>query len=150
LSIIKAISTTKGVPIIFVPLAFIICVSMLKDIVEDYKRHLSDSEENNRKTRVLRNGQFVDCKWRDLRVGNIILVRVIFACVTLQVREDEYFPADVLILKSGGKKGAVYIETKNLDGETNLKFKTAHKDIADDFLTDEMVKFLTHWLIDLD
>lgn len=47
----------------------------------------------------------------------------------------------MLILKSGGKKGAAYIETKNLDGETNLKFKTATKDISDDFQTDEQVRF---------
>lgn len=37
--------------------------------------------------------------------------------------ENEYFPCDVMLLKSSEKKGVAYIETKNLDGETNLKHK---------------------------
>ncbi len=74
LQLIKAISTSKGVPYIFVPLIFIIAVTMLKDIVEDYKRHMSDWEENNKKVKILRDGQFVTGKWKDIRVGNIIKV----------------------------------------------------------------------------
>lgn len=34
----------------------------------------------------------------------------------------------MLILHSSEPKGACYIETKNLDGETNLKHKTACKE----------------------
>ena len=33
------------------------------------------------------------------------------------------------MLNSSGPKGICYIETKNLDGETNLKHKVANKDI---------------------
>lgn len=32
-------------------------------------------------------------------------------------------PADIVILRSSDLKGAVFVETKNLDGETNLKPK---------------------------
>ena len=32
-------------------------------------------------------------------------------------------PADILIVKTSDAKGKCYIETKNLDGETNLKIK---------------------------
>lgn len=35
----------------------------------------------------------------------------------------------MVILHSSDPKGTCYVETKNLDGETNLKMKTAHKDI---------------------
>mmetsp|Transcript_20037 Transcript_20037/g.17117 ORF Transcript_20037/g.17117 Transcript_20037/m.17117 type:complete len:145 (+) Transcript_20037:99-533(+) len=59
LSFIKEISTTDGVPIIWAPLALIVAISALKDIVEDAKRHASDREENNKKTMVLIDGQFV-------------------------------------------------------------------------------------------
>lgn len=32
-------------------------------------------------------------------------------------------PADVILLRSSDPKGSVFVETKNLDGETNLKPK---------------------------
>lgn len=53
------------------------------------------------------------------------------------MNENEFFPADVLILMTSEKKGICYIETKNLDGETNLKRKTAGSKIMDFFLKKE-------------
>lgn len=41
---------------------------------------------------------------------------------------DESFPADLLLINSSTYKGICYIETKNLDGETNLKHKQALKE----------------------
>ena len=46
------------------------------------------------------------------------------------VKEKEYFPCDMIILNSSLPKGICYVETKNLDGETNLKHKQANKDLA--------------------
>jgi len=45
-------------------------------------------------------------------VGNIV-----------KVVEDGFFPADLILLNSPGPKGTLYVETKNLDGETNLKMR---------------------------
>ena len=39
------------------------------------------------------------------------------------------FPADMVILQSSETKGSCYVETKNLDGETNLKTKQAPKEL---------------------
>lgn len=47
-------------------------------------------------------------------------------------------------MKSGGKKGACFIETKNLDGETNLKFKLAMKEISDDFSSEDKMATATN------
>ena len=44
-------------------------------------------------------------------------------------------PSDILILNSSDKKGVCFIETKNLDGETNLKNKNAPKDVWEIFET---------------
>jgi len=43
----------------------------------------------------------------------------------VKINENEFLPADVLVLNTSEKKAACYIETKNLDGETNLKTKSA-------------------------
>jgi phospholipid-transporting ATPase len=74
LQLIKEISTSGGRPLIFIPLTIVITISAIKDIVEDYKRHKSDSEENNKKTLVYRHGKFEACKWRDVRVGDVLKV----------------------------------------------------------------------------
>ncbi|KAI8885265.1 phospholipid-translocating P-type ATPase [Backusella circina FSU 941] len=52
--------------------------------------------------------------WEDVKVGDI-----------LYVRSDDSIPADVIVLSTSEQDGLCYIETQNLDGETNLKIKHA-------------------------
>ena len=47
------------------------------------------------------------------------------------IEQDQFFPSDLIVLKSSNPGGLCYVETKNLDGETNLKHKQAIKDISD-------------------
>jgi len=49
LQVIPAISISNGQPAILAPLGFVVFVSAVKDILEDYKRHKSDNVENSRK-----------------------------------------------------------------------------------------------------
>lgn len=114
---VPQISVTGGIPNILMPLSFVLTVSAIKDLLEDLKRKKSDKEENFRKAKKWENGEWTECRWLDLKVGNIV-----------QIVNDEYFPADLIILTSSDSKGIAYIETKNLDGETNLKHKIAVKD----------------------
>jgi phospholipid-translocating ATPase len=52
--------------------------------------------------------------WKNVRVGDFILVR-----------SDDQIPADIVVLATSDSDGACYVETKNLDGETNLKVRHA-------------------------
>ncbi|KAE8209022.1 hypothetical protein CF327_g6946 [Tilletia walkeri] len=72
--------------------------------VVDYRRHISGQA---RWERTL---------WKKLEVGDVVLLR-----------EDDQVPADIIILNSSDSDGNAYIETKNLDGETNLKVRKALK-----------------------
>lgn len=52
--------------------------------------------------------------WKHLKVGDIV-----------KVHSDEEVPADMVILSTSDAESACFIETKNLDGETNLKPRKA-------------------------
>ena len=52
----------------------------------------------------------------------------------MRVNENEFFPADLVVLNSTEDQGVFYVETKNLDGETNLKLKSVSKDMQGTFL----------------
>ena len=51
----------------------------------------------------------------------------------VKVFEDEFFPSDMVALQSSDPKGGIYVETKNLDGETNLKAKSVYRVLNDDY-----------------
>ena len=56
MELIKPISDSGGVPVMAMPLSFVVGVSMIKDIFEDRKRHKSDKEENLRRSNGIPRG----------------------------------------------------------------------------------------------
>lgn len=52
--------------------------------------------------------------WKSLVVGDFV-----------RIYNDDELPADIIILATSDPDGSCYVETKNLDGETNLKVRSA-------------------------
>uniref|UniRef100_A0A7S0ZD02 Phospholipid-transporting ATPase n=1 Tax=Timspurckia oligopyrenoides TaxID=708627 RepID=A0A7S0ZD02_9RHOD len=94
---------------ILITLSIMIGISGIREVVEDVRRHSQDKKVNNADSFVLGHGE---CKWGAIRVGNII-----------RVNNKEHLPADIVLLSVSSLDGVVFVETKNLDGETNLKRK---------------------------
>ncbi|CAN9106576.1 unnamed protein product [Alternaria alternata] len=103
-----------------VPLGIVLLVSAVKEYIEDYRRKQSDSDLNNSKAQVLKGSTFADTKWVNVAVGDIV-----------RVESEQSFPTDLVLLASSEPEGLCYIETANLDGETNLKIKQAIPETAD-------------------
>jgi len=106
------------------PLVLVLGVSAIKEAFEDFRRYKQDQRINSTLVDVWRRkcdhgnsgvrSGFEGVRWSDLYVGDIVLIQ-----------EGQSFPADLILLQSSGAQGIAYIETANLDGETNLKTKQA-------------------------
>lgn len=117
-------STTIG------PLFIVLSINAIKEIYDDYFRHRSDAVVNSSVVEVVafqpstqlsendtcgsRGGGLPTTKWRDLSVGDIV-----------RVKNNNEFPADIVMISSSDPQGLCFVETANLDGESNLKVKSA-------------------------
>lgn len=141
LQMIPGLSTT-GTYTTIVPLLIFVSISMGKEGIDDLRRYRLDKEENNRRAYVLKPTEevadiinvdavdtspdedperrsiarpkqmWVDTKWVDVKVGDVI-----------KLDRDDSVPADVVLLHAEDPNGIAYIETTALDGESNLKSK---------------------------
>ncbi|XP_056587422.1 phospholipid-transporting ATPase IC [Triplophysa dalaica] len=130
LQIIPQISTLPWYTTL-VPLVLVLGITAIKDLVDDLARHRMDNEINNRKCDVLLNGSFVETRWMHIQVGDVV-----------RLKKNDFIPADIMLLSSSDPNSLCYVETAELDGETNLKFKMGLK-VTDERLQEEnqMAKF---------
>ncbi|XP_054453179.1 phospholipid-transporting ATPase IA isoform X2 [Anoplopoma fimbria] len=103
-----------------VPLLFILVVAAVKEFIEDLKRHNADGVVNKKECQVLRNGAWEIVHWEKVAVGEVV-----------RAANGDHLPADLVILSSSEPQGMCYIETSNLDGETNLKIRQGLQMTAD-------------------
>ena len=68
----------------------------------------------DRSKQVPETARFVRDYWKNVQVGDFV-----------RIYNDDQIPADIVVLSTSDPDGACYVETKNLDGETNLKVRQA-------------------------
>uniref|UniRef100_G1LEX7 Phospholipid-transporting ATPase n=1 Tax=Ailuropoda melanoleuca TaxID=9646 RepID=G1LEX7_AILME len=85
---------------LFAPLVCLLTIRATRDLVDDIQRPAS--------------GSFLWKKWANLCVGDLVCLH-----------RDNIVPADLLLLASTEPSSLCYVETADIDGETNLKFKQA-------------------------
>ncbi|XP_058999856.1 phospholipid-transporting ATPase IB-like isoform X2 [Mustela lutreola] len=96
------------------PLVIILMVSGIKEIVEDYKRHMADKLVNTKTVIVLRENTWKTIMWKEVNVGDIV-----------KASNGQFLPADMVLISSSEPQVTCYVATSNLDGETNLKIRQA-------------------------
>jgi magnesium-transporting ATPase (P-type) len=125
LQCIPAISNTFGYPTTLIPLICVVLVDGIFAAFEDFGRHKADREANSSLVSCFDRTtcSFYDCEWANLQVGDFV-----------KIKSREKIPADMLILGVAEKgpvpQGICYVETKSLDGETNLKIRHALPNIC--------------------
>jgi len=102
-----------------VVLTLVVSISVIKGGVEDSRRHEADRIANSRIVEILDinkkdSEHFIECEWRNIKVGDIV-----------RIYNNQEMPADLVLLTSSESFGSAYIETSNIDGESNLKVKYA-------------------------
>ncbi|KAI9012032.1 hypothetical protein CLU79DRAFT_771017 [Phycomyces nitens] len=128
----------KSPALTLLPICTVVVVSAVKDAFEDLERHKVDARYNSTPTHTLlgynntnylqpvektnkvdaqelsflnsTRGVFEPSLSKDVRVGDFILLR-----------NGESLPADAVLLASAAASNVCFVETKDLDGETNLK-----------------------------
>uniref|UniRef100_A0A8C4MWJ0 Phospholipid-transporting ATPase n=1 Tax=Equus asinus asinus TaxID=83772 RepID=A0A8C4MWJ0_EQUAS len=108
---------------LFAPLVCLLVIRATRDLMDDIGRHRSDRVVNNRPCQVL-----VGKRWKNLRVGDVVCLR-----------RDNIVPADLLLLASTEPSSLCYVETADIDGETNLKFSHARGSLTSQLLTGKVV-----------
>ena len=93
-----------------VPVLLVLSVSVYRETSQERNRQREDNRTNSQITRINRDGKWVEVAWQNVCVGDVVLVA-----------GDQPSPADLVLVASSSPGNTAYIQTTNLDGESNFK-----------------------------
>lgn len=96
------------------PLIIVLAFSAAKEAVEDFNRYRADVKANTTPCCVVRNEKRIIIESMNVCPGDI-----------LYLEKGGKFCVDVVLISSSWEDGSVFVETAELDGETNLKRKAS-------------------------
>lgn len=118
LSILSGYSALSPATQVF-PLIIILIISIGKEAIEDYGRARADRKANNALYTTIVNGK-----------EDIVLSKAINNGDIVKLKRGEKCPADLIILYSTSDDDSAFVETSELDGESNLKRRSALPELA--------------------
>ncbi|XP_075263980.1 putative phospholipid-transporting ATPase IIA isoform X2 [Convolutriloba macropyga] len=96
------------------PLAFVICVTMIREAIDDFRRFSRDKEVNSSMYKKLTNEGVVKIPSSKIQVADIIILD-----------KNQRVPADMVLLRTTEEQGTCFVRTDQLDGETDWKLRVA-------------------------
>lgn len=104
-------------------LLLVIICTMILQAKDDVERHRKDAIVNSRTVHYCTGSAHVrgatgTKTWAGVDVGDILIVSA-----------SEEIPADLVILTSSSSEGECFVETSNVDGESNLKVRSGVNDV---------------------
>jgi len=102
-----------------IPVVIVLAISLIREGYEDYQRTKFDKSQNSILVTVYR-----DKIWKEVPSSTLEMGELVF------VRQNELFPADLVIIDSSLPEGICYVETASLDGEKHLKQRTSPSNLS--------------------
>ena len=109
LTFIKAISADDPLPN-FMATMTVLSLAVVREVLQERAAQREDKRLNSQVAQVNRKGVWTSTKWADVIVGDVVLIT-----------GNSPAPADVVIVASSAAGNSAYIQTTNLDGESNFK-----------------------------
>ncbi|KAI8811238.1 hypothetical protein BJ742DRAFT_798686, partial [Cladochytrium replicatum] len=118
LSVLAGASSLSPISQVF-PLLLVLVFTAAKELLEDYQRYRADRDANNVVYTVYRQGQKLEMLSRHIHPGDLIYIE-----------KGQKMPVDAMIVSSSSQDGSCFIDTAELDGETNLKRRGAVHELS--------------------
>uniref|UniRef100_A0A6I8NM74 Phospholipid-transporting ATPase n=1 Tax=Ornithorhynchus anatinus TaxID=9258 RepID=A0A6I8NM74_ORNAN len=96
----------------WVPLGFVLAVTIIREAVEEIRCYVRDKEVNSQIYSKLTARGTVKVKSSSIQVGDLIIVE-----------KNQRVPADMIFLRTSEKNGSCFLRTDQLDGETDWKLR---------------------------